>query len=320
MAFVRCPKCDFQQPSDQYCAQCGIDMLSYRPSRDSFRKRLLASSVFHLFLLIALVLGSATFVYEKLRNNSNVEVQSDAVSTAASAPPSSTSSIEPLRKQVMPTSARQAPQSADQNSALIAQESAPATTETDSVELRVRVISVPSVFLTVWYPAPRTGQLNILNFTNQEDLLQTARAKTNLPTGNFQTVAEKSFVGVRTEPVMWSVVTDVKPVVEGEVGFHMKVDPLSINRRALELRIETETDVLETQDQRNYISRIQMSEMMILPQGETALVWGFFPRKSKLSDLEKTIYPQNAILKVFSTPQFITAPPRADLAFLIEAR
>lgn len=29
---VNCPKCGFQQPSDQYCAQCGVDMLKLRKS------------------------------------------------------------------------------------------------------------------------------------------------------------------------------------------------------------------------------------------------------------------------------------------------
>ena len=31
LGMVRCPKCSFVQPEDQFCANCGIDMLNYKP-------------------------------------------------------------------------------------------------------------------------------------------------------------------------------------------------------------------------------------------------------------------------------------------------
>lgn len=51
---VRCPKCNFSQPQDQYCAQCGIDMLSFKPIDLPFHKKLLKSGLFQFFFILAL--------------------------------------------------------------------------------------------------------------------------------------------------------------------------------------------------------------------------------------------------------------------------
>ncbi len=54
---VRCPKCNFSQPQDQYCAQCGIDMLSFKPANLPVHKKLLKSGLFQF--LFVLVLGAS---------------------------------------------------------------------------------------------------------------------------------------------------------------------------------------------------------------------------------------------------------------------
>lgn len=51
---VRCPKCNFSQPQDQYCAQCGIDMLSFKPIDLPFHKKLLKSGLFQFFFVLVL--------------------------------------------------------------------------------------------------------------------------------------------------------------------------------------------------------------------------------------------------------------------------
>ncbi len=54
---VRCPKCNFSQPQDQYCAQCGIDMLSFKPAHLPVHKKLLKSGLFQF--MFVLVLGAS---------------------------------------------------------------------------------------------------------------------------------------------------------------------------------------------------------------------------------------------------------------------
>lgn len=85
---VRCPRCNFSQPKDQYCAQCGIDMTTFKTEGPSFFARLLASKTFIVFIIFALTLAAGTYIsknatsqrlVEKLTNydlssNRNVEI------------------------------------------------------------------------------------------------------------------------------------------------------------------------------------------------------------------------------------------------------
>jgi hypothetical protein len=60
---VKCPKCGFDQPKDTYCANCGIEMESFRPIKAPLWKRIVKSPLFSL--LIFIVLGYGAFQYLK---------------------------------------------------------------------------------------------------------------------------------------------------------------------------------------------------------------------------------------------------------------
>lgn len=59
---INCPRCGFSQPQDQFCAQCGVDMQSYKPKDKPFLDRLLGSTVFQICILI----GIAFFIGQVL--------------------------------------------------------------------------------------------------------------------------------------------------------------------------------------------------------------------------------------------------------------
>lgn len=59
---VKCPKCDFTQPKDQYCAQCGVDMSTFHVSPPSFFSRLVASKTFIVFIIFVLTLAAGTYI------------------------------------------------------------------------------------------------------------------------------------------------------------------------------------------------------------------------------------------------------------------
>lgn len=48
---INCPKCGFSQPEDQYCAKCGVDMLSYRPREKSISEKFLHNTSMQLIAL-----------------------------------------------------------------------------------------------------------------------------------------------------------------------------------------------------------------------------------------------------------------------------
>lgn len=52
---VNCPKCQFNQPKDRFCANCGIDMDAYRPAQRPLIFRLLQNWIFQLCTLTGVV-------------------------------------------------------------------------------------------------------------------------------------------------------------------------------------------------------------------------------------------------------------------------
>ena len=55
---VKCPRCGFSQPQDKYCAQCGVDMETFKPPRKSAVARYLKDPL--LYLATALVVIGVT--------------------------------------------------------------------------------------------------------------------------------------------------------------------------------------------------------------------------------------------------------------------
>ncbi|MFZ3228631.1 MAG: zinc ribbon domain-containing protein [Pseudobdellovibrio sp.] len=57
---IKCPRCGFAQPEDQYCAQCGVNMHSFQPIQKSFISKLISNVALQVILLlvVAVVAGS----------------------------------------------------------------------------------------------------------------------------------------------------------------------------------------------------------------------------------------------------------------------
>lgn len=59
---VTCPRCGFQQPNDQYCANCGIDMLAYKPKDKGTAAKIFQSGAFQVFVLLIAVGATAYMI------------------------------------------------------------------------------------------------------------------------------------------------------------------------------------------------------------------------------------------------------------------
>lgn len=66
---INCPRCGFQQPEDKYCAQCGVDMETYKPSTPPIWKRFFGNLAIQLSLLIIVAGGVGIVLYEKGQQN-----------------------------------------------------------------------------------------------------------------------------------------------------------------------------------------------------------------------------------------------------------
>lgn len=88
---INCPKCGFQQPKDKYCAQCGVDIETFRPVKPPFFQRLFGNPIAPLSILIVMVSGIGFFMYksgqENLQNRVTYLKSSVQIESSAEAPP-----------------------------------------------------------------------------------------------------------------------------------------------------------------------------------------------------------------------------------------
>ncbi|WP_413559977.1 hypothetical protein [Bdellovibrio sp. HCB209] len=70
---VSCPRCGFQQPQDKYCAQCGVDMESYKPQAAPWYQSFFKSTAVQLSLLVAVAGGGGFYIYNN-GSTSNADI------------------------------------------------------------------------------------------------------------------------------------------------------------------------------------------------------------------------------------------------------
>lgn len=66
---INCPRCGFQQPKDKYCAQCGVDIESFKPVTPPAWKRFFGNPLAQLSLLIIVAGGVGVSLYQKGQQN-----------------------------------------------------------------------------------------------------------------------------------------------------------------------------------------------------------------------------------------------------------
>lgn len=62
---MKCPRCGFTQPRDQYCAQCGLDISTYKPPQRPLFDRLVQSPLVQLGFVAVLIFSVSTYVIRK---------------------------------------------------------------------------------------------------------------------------------------------------------------------------------------------------------------------------------------------------------------
>lgn len=70
---VNCPRCAFSQPKDQYCAQCGIDMQSYKPKEAPLLNRILGNTVLQILALFIAAVFVGQYIFHSQQQQSWVQ-------------------------------------------------------------------------------------------------------------------------------------------------------------------------------------------------------------------------------------------------------
>lgn len=103
---ISCPKCGFEQPPDNYCARCGVNMSTYKPPANakSIGRQILSSGGFYMFLLASVIAASVYMIFirtsinqfEKISVTSRETRQAFTTNSENTTPPSSELSEAPV--------------------------------------------------------------------------------------------------------------------------------------------------------------------------------------------------------------------------------
>lgn len=93
-----CPKCQFQQPPDTYCANCGVNMETFRPKAKPLFSRILKHWIFHLSLLVLVILGLV--LYDRSDSRRVIDPDENSESMTSQDAPVSDNSYEPAPQKV----------------------------------------------------------------------------------------------------------------------------------------------------------------------------------------------------------------------------
>lgn len=315
---INCPKCGFQQPKDKYCAQCGVDMETFRPASPPFFQRLFGNPIAPLSVLIVMISGIGFFMYEKSQENihnrvsylkSTVQIES----SAAPAPPSS----EPVDEQVLsasgevPTPPPHSPTSASTEVSSLAASEQP----TPSLETRSTTDSkIPGTpQLIVYYAEVARGMLG--------DFINSSRSTGQYLSFNDYSAGILPMVGKALSAPTVKILHKEERVLTKQksnqwfLGWTDKRDP----SRQIGLNTYFELSDLEAGNLRGNIEILRTWREETAPgvfeiqkrtfpaifeiTGETGFfMWGVMPRRSNLTNEDELISID--LYKILRSPQF----------------
>lgn len=174
---INCPRCGFSQPKDQYCAQCGVDMDSYKPKSVPLTTRIRQSTKTHIILLLVTTVFVGQYVIRseepqrwvqkitrsqgvtsskaKFSDDSNypsgVTQSASEVSEESSIRGASTENLDSLRnRELQVVSQTERPIEVGNSANGGATDSTTGKTETTETTFRIIYAEVPSTLVAKW--------------------------------------------------------------------------------------------------------------------------------------------------------------------------
>lgn len=173
---INCPRCGFQQPEDKYCAQCGVDMETFKPNSPSLLKKIFSSLAIQISLLVIFAGGVGFFLYQQGQNfetkvsrtKSQLQINRSSDAGGSSLATSSESIIENNSNTSLEDSASPREPASAEAAVALTNNSATSTETSISADAKNKDLKTPAVAhsqqLTVYYAEVlRKNFVNILN-------------------------------------------------------------------------------------------------------------------------------------------------------------
>lgn len=296
---VTCPKCGFQQPEDQYCAQCGVDMISFQPEPETLPTRLSKNLPLQIFLVVLIISGFFVSIYLSEKENIDQKIKEafQADSTFAE-------NIDSTNEDIVETAAVNTTASANVPASLLAasNKSNKPKTETAAVKiqkLEIAYAEVPMPLIQAWSAEGQilneTGQSRSILISNVTEFNKLRRQDWKpffLPGGQDSEISTS--LNIRDDQFQ------ILSSTNSEVGVSFEIDPTEINPDQLSFELQIVISLPMGLDAS--IGTTSLSGRYTIPKNSALIVLGVLPKHSMSTEFNQAF--QGTPLAVLQSPEF----------------
>ncbi len=325
---IQCPKCQFEQPEDIYCAQCGINMKTYVAPKRSAILDLITNQVFQVGVLFIAIIAFVLYDYSFSKKITATSISSVAkqtsqpLDTPEGATPETESSPAPTRANTDIQATRLQQDSAPLKAELAAPavplperslKKAAGTKASDTAAPAV----TPKSLQVSFYQASR----NLLNELQREatssqftgdgfgGILSKKRLSLLKRSGEMRSVS------VNRYKLDGHAISIFKGQRSGEspksIGIYFQINPLKNDVAGTQIEIKSWGSLKMQEGDENLFS----SEMTLNSQ-YSAFISGFLPKDKAFSEEERAIFEADRALKIYNQEDFTEG--NTDLILLVE--
>ncbi len=327
---VSCPKCHFTQPKDQFCANCGIDMLAFRPAQPPMHVRLAKNWIFQvgafvLTLIVAIVLiraqhraqfaeGFAALeqVTSKHKNFlSKKPMDKKFAQTVTNEDSQNDSSAEKVETTALPSIA----ESTQASTTALAKVDASPTDSPSPFPTRLKLVFAELNRGT--FAAILGDSRNVASFGAYfSGLLPEHDSKADLSGINILDSASDLQIKLNQPIVVFKGSRD--PQLEQNMGLTTQITPTFIDDQGAHLQIEVKRTLRAPPGGGGPIVEETFQEQVVLKKDAKAYMSGLLPHRILNDEEARTLNSNPTILKVLASTDFQNS--NSEFVIFIEAK
>jgi hypothetical protein len=306
-----CPKCNFAQPKDRYCANCGLDIENYKPAPDTLLKKFSKNTGLQIATVIAIVVILSGFIYFSQEKVLETHLKQTPQSAASFNQASSdqTDLMPPEPNEFTGDNSDPAPETTETTSAEAT------SADADSVAGKaVKVLPTRlNPMLTITFAEASKSLLQAL--ANEGQILnETAQTRSFISTGLIDIQALKArdtefklLPGAKTQAFRVGVTipvdfSHISRTDNEDVGLNLEINPVQILEATAEFNL---LGMLNLRSETNQVIAHQdfNANFVFSPQNTLVMV-GFLPRQK--TKAEEAAPFSNTPLAILESAQFLS--------------
>lgn len=337
---VNCPKCQFNQPKDQFCANCGIDMLSYRPVQAPILSRLAKNWIVQLSSIVVVVIFGVILIRAKDRAQF---AESFAALEQVTSRQHNFLSKKPIAQKVSQNVAMASAQPPTLVPLPVAQEAAAvqppittlaassATSSAGTVKVADTSIDSSGVFPTklklVFAEITRSSLAALMGDTRNiasfgsyfSGLLPDAQDKfRSLAMPGLTVLDSASDLQIKPNQPIVVFKGSRDPQLEQNIGITTQITPTFIDEQGAHLQIEVKRTLRTPAGTAGPLIEETFQEQMVLKKDSRAYMSGLLPHRILSEEEAHSLSANPTILKVLATPEFQSS--NSEFVLFIEAK